>query len=143
MEFTVVSPLLFMLLFGFSEMGRLLFQQNQLTKQVIAGTRYLARIPNAVNTVACTSGSSWAGATATAQNLIALDLDGNAVLEGLDAEGAIVFSVESVNVGTSACVIRVDVEVSYITLFGDSPVPFLNPGPIILNSSAEERYIGL
>ena len=142
-EFTVVTPLLFTLMFGFSEMGRLLYQQNQLTKQVITGARYLARIPNAVNRVNCSAGSDWGTATAMAQNLIAKTSGGDVVLSGLDAEDAVTFSVEAVNVGTTACVIRVDAQISYVTMFGESPVPFLNLGPITLNSSAEERFIGL
>jgi hypothetical protein len=142
-EFTVVAPLLFTLMFGFTEIGRLLYQQNQLTKQVTTGARYIARVPNAVNPVTCSTGAGWASATATARNLIAQSSDGSTVLAGLNAGGAITFSVSSVNVGTQACVIRVEAAVGYNGMFGESPIPFLNTGQITLNTSAEERFIGL
>jgi Flp pilus assembly protein TadG len=142
-EFSIISPLLFVLMFGFAEMGRLLYQQNQLTKQVTTGARYIARIPNAVNPANCNTGAGWANATATASNLISQSVSGETVLPGLDAAGAITFSVASSAVGTNACVIRVEAAVDYRTMFGASPVPFLNIGPVVLNTSAEERFIGL
>lgn len=141
-EFSIVSPLLFLLLFGFTEMGRLLYQQNQLTKQVTTGARFIARIPDAVNPADCSTGPDWAAAVSTAQNLVARSINGDPVLSGL-SPGDVSFTVSALNVSTPACVIRAQAEVGYITLFGDSPTPFLNIGPVSLNTSAEERFLGL
>lgn len=141
-EFSILSPLLFLLLFGFSEMGRLLYQQNQLTKQVTTGARYIARIPGAVNTDDCSAGPDWATAVETAQNLVARSINGDAALPGFDPTD-VSFMVSALNVSTPACVIRAEAQVGYTTLFGDSPTPFLNIGPAVLNTSAEERYLGL
>ncbi len=141
-EFSILSPLLFLLLFGFTEMGRLLYQQNQLTKQVTTGARYIARIPDAVNMTDCSTGPDWASAVSTAQNLVARSINGDPVLPGLEP-GDVSFTVSALNVSTPACVIRAEAEAGYISLFGDSPTPFLNIGPAVLNTSAEERFLGL
>jgi hypothetical protein len=141
-EFSIVSPLLFLLLFGFSEMGRLLYQQNQLTKQVTTGARYIARMPDAVNRSDCSTGPGWAASVSTAQNLVALTVDGDPVLPGLKPAD-VIFSVVALNVSTPACVIRAQAEVDYITIFENSPTPFINIGPILLNTASEERFLGL
>lgn len=141
-EFCIVAPLLFLLLFGFTELGRLLYQQNQLTKQVTTGARYIARIPDAINRSDCSAGPGWAAAVSTGQDLVARTVDGEPALPGL-APTDVTFTVTALNVSTPACVIRAEAEVNYITLFGDSPTPFVNIGPVVLNTSAEERYLGL
>ncbi|MEX0739094.1 MAG: TadE/TadG family type IV pilus assembly protein [Pseudohongiella sp.] len=141
-EFSILSPLLFLLLFGFTEMGRLLYQQNQLTKQVTTGARYIARIPDAVNTDDCSIGPGWADAVTSAQTLVAQSVNGDPVLPGLNP-GDVSFTIIAPNVSTPACVIHVEVETGYITLFGDSSTPLFNIGPIMLNTSAEERFLGL
>jgi hypothetical protein len=141
-EFSILSPLLFLLLFGFTETGRLLYQQNQLTKQVTTGARYLARIPDAVNTGDCSIGPGWAAAVTSAQKLVAQSINGDPVLPGL-APSDVSFNVIALNVSTPACVIHAEADVDYITIFGDSPTPFLNLGPVVLNTSAEERFLGL
>lgn len=141
-EFSIISPLLFLLLFGFTETGRLLYQQNQLTKQVTTGARYIARIPDALNADDCSIGPGWAAAVSSAQKLVALSINGDPVLPGL-APGDVRFTVIALNVSTPACVIHAEVEAGYITIFGDSPTPFFNIGPVVLNTSAEERFLGL
>jgi Flp pilus assembly protein TadG len=141
-EFSILSPLLFLLLFGFTETGRLLYQQNQLTKQVTTGARYIARIPDAVNTDDCSIGPGWAAAVASAQILVAQSVNGDPVLPGL-VPADVSFNVIALNVSTPACVIQAEVETGYITIFGDSPPPFFNIGPIVLNTAAEERFLGL
>lgn len=141
-EFSILSPLLFLLLFGFTEVGRLLYQQNQLTKQITTGARYIARIPDAVNIADCSTGPAWAAAVSTAQTLVAQLTNGDAALPDLDP-GDVRFTASALNVSTPACVIRAEAEVGYVTIFGNSPTPFVNIGSALLNSSAEERYLGL
>lgn len=141
-EFCIISPLLFLLLFGFTETGRLLYQQNQLTKQVTTGARYIARIPDALNAEDCSIGPGWAAAVASAQQLVTQTINGDPVLPGL-TPGDVSFTVIALNVSTPACVIHAEVETGYITIFGDSPTPFFNIGPAVLNTSAEERFLGL
>lgn len=141
-EFSVVSPLLFILLLGFSEMGRLLYQQNQLTKQVTTGTRFIARIPDAINKNDCSAGPGWGAAVSAAQNLVARTVNGEPVLPGLEPAN-VIFTVNAVNVSTPACVIRAEAGVDYVTLFGQSAMPFISLGPVLLNTSAEERFLGL
>lgn len=141
-EFSILSPLLFLLLFGFTEMGRLLYQQNQLTKQITTGARYIARIPDAVDKTDCSTGPAWATAVSTAQIMVAQSIIGDAALPGLEP-GDVTFTVSALNVSTPACVIRAEAQVGYISVFGESPAPFLNIGPALLNTSAEERYLGL
>jgi Flp pilus assembly protein TadG len=47
-ELAIILPLLLLLLFGVTELGRALYQQNILTQAVELGGRYLARIDGAV-----------------------------------------------------------------------------------------------
>jgi hypothetical protein len=141
-EFCIVSPLLFLLLFGFTETGRLLYQQNQLTKQVTTGARYIARIPDALNADDCSIGPGWTTAVSNAKKLVTQSINGEPVLPGLDPDD-VTFTVIAINVSIPSCVIHAEVETGYITILGNSPTPFLNIGPVVLNTSTEERFLGL
>jgi len=153
-ELAVITPLLVIILFGFIEIGRALIQTSTLTKAVITGARYVAREPNAVtDTPHCTEDNTvptgtWDATIAQATSIVAYsDPDGGSTtltLPGLDASGAVDFSVRLQDVGGLffVCVVRVTAQTQFLAIFGDSIVPFLNLGPILLNAVAEERYIG-
>ncbi|MEX0618118.1 MAG: TadE/TadG family type IV pilus assembly protein [Pseudohongiellaceae bacterium] len=143
-EFALVFPMMVMLLIGFVEFGRVLYQENQLTGAILSGARYLAREPEAL-TASCTPGPSWSTARATAVNIVAYSGGGAGPLRlpGLDADGAVVFTAHAQNVtGSTACVIAGDARAPFDALFGESVVPLLNLEVIQLNAQAEERYIG-
>ncbi|MBL4820618.1 MAG: pilus assembly protein [Gammaproteobacteria bacterium] len=147
-ELAIILPLLVILLFGFIELGRALYQTNTLTKAVTVGARYLARAPGAVTTD-CEEGLEWPANKAQAKTLVVYASDddtGPPILPGLDA-GAITFAVAPVSAGSgsgavTACVITVQASSEFAAIFGDSIVPMLNLGPIELNAAVEERYIG-
>jgi Flp pilus assembly protein TadG len=148
-EFAVLLPVLVILVFGFTEIARAVMQTNTLTKAVTVGARYVARIPDAVDTSSCSAGTAWGAATTEAELLVENETagTGTVILPGLDAGGAIIFSVGSETSGSgaglvNACVITVTAQAQFAALFGDSIVPLLNLGPINLNAQAEERYIG-
>ncbi|MEY4640660.1 MAG: hypothetical protein RLZZ227_654 [Pseudomonadota bacterium] len=143
LEFALIFPMLVVLLFGCAEVGRLLYQQNELTKAVIAGTRFIARSPDALS-AGCGQGAAWGTASATARNLIAYSQGTTELrLEGLAASGAIVFTPRAEMLGTEAvCIVRAQAATTFAGLFGDTVIPLLDTGPVELNAGAEERYIG-
>jgi len=143
-EFAVILPVLVMLAFGITELGRLLFHNTMLNKAAAVGARYVARVPDAV-TPDCGQGGEWGDATTEGENLIAYTDagDGSLMLSGLDDSGAITFSIISRTVNsTTVCVVNVAVVTPFDGLFGDSIVPLLDLGPINLRATVEERYIG-
>ena len=143
-ELAIILPLLIILLFGFIELGRALYQTNMLTKAVTVGGRYLARAPGAV-TPACGQGSEWDANAAQAKTLVVYASDddtGPPILPGLDAGDITIAVRQEVTGAVTACVIRVQANQDFAAIFGDSIVPMLDLGPIELNASVEERYIG-
>lgn len=142
LEFALIFPMLIILLFGFIEFGRLLYQQNELTKALTIGARFVARAPDAV-AADCGAGGSWAAVTSQATNMVAYSLNGEPRLPGLDEPGAVTFiSTSGSASGTSACVIKAAAHTQFDALFGETMVPFLNAGWVDLNALDEERYIG-
>jgi Flp pilus assembly protein TadG len=106
-EFAIVLPLMILILFGITELGRALYQENTLDKAVNTGTRYLARIPDIATfddhtgsgtcTWAGTSTPEVAAAAAAAveetQNLVAYGSDTThttPILPGLARENVVV-----------------------------------------------------
>lgn len=142
LEFALIFPMLVILLFACAEVGRLLYQQNELTKAVMAGSRFIARSPDAL-TAACAQGSSWAAATATATNLIAYSHDSTLRLPGLGSPGAIVFTPRTETLaGQAVCIIQTQATTTFAGLFGDTVIPLLDTGAVELNAVEEERFIG-
>jgi hypothetical protein len=136
-EFAIVLPIIIILAFGFTELGRALYQQNQLSKEVSVGARYVARYADAVNSD-CGPGAEWAAATVWASNQVA------ATLNNL-TPGDVVITVEGrsiAGVPGSICIIQVIATMNFDAVFGDSIVPLLNLGPITLSARTEERYLG-
>ena len=164
-EFTIVLPLMILILFGITELGRALYQENTLDKAVNTGARYLARMPDIATfddhtgsgncTWADTSQPEVAAAVAEAQNLVAYGSDTThttSLLPGLVPGNVVVNFIGDDEAYTNInkndglvqiCIIRVSVTVDFVGLFGDIVVPFTNIGGITLNAVTEERYIGL
>jgi Flp pilus assembly protein TadG len=143
-EFALTLPLLTILLFGSAEVGRVLYQQNVLTKAVMSGSRFIARSPDAL-TADCAQDSGWTAVTAKASNLIAYSQDDAAELRlaGLDAADAIVFTPRSEMLnGNTVCVISTQAQTEFDGVFGAKLIPLLDIGPVQLKALEEERYIG-
>lgn len=149
-ELAIILPLLLLLLFGITELGRALYQQNVLTQAVELGGRYMARVEGAVNTDSCTANSAddrWNNAVGMAKNLIRCEVDSGC--EGVNPVlPNITFDADSFEVGprtsSSACVITVKAEAVFQTIFGGDlvSVPGLSIGEVTLNAETQERYIG-
>jgi len=136
-ELALVLPLLTLLLFGFIEVGRALYQQNTLTKAISIGARFISRAPSAV-TPSCQPGATWLQAVDQARALIAYPGAGDQLLlSGLDNGDALVFSVSPAG---AVCVIRIEAGLAYAAIAGI--IPMLNNGGFELHATAEERYIG-
>jgi hypothetical protein len=138
-ELAIVLPILLILAFGFTEFGRLLYQQNQLTKQVTTGARFLARVydDEAVTGGCPPTGADWIDAQATVVALIESVLPDATVTTPIQ-----VASRPTSGLSPDPCVIRIEAEAPFQAIFGDSIVPLLNLGPITMRAATEERYIG-
>ena len=141
-EFAIVLPILVILFFGFVEIGRALYQENLLTKAIVTGTRYVARVPDAV-TDTCQPGPDWAAASTHGIDLVVHAGTGVVRLPGLDDAGAVSFSIQANSVGgETACVVQGQARAQFAAIFGESVVPLLKLGSIPLTANAEERFIG-
>ncbi len=144
-EFAILLPLIVVLVFGITEFGRAIYQQNTLSKAVASGARYMSRASQAVDPD-CSQGSVWGAATTNAANLVAFGRQsgsGTALLPELGADD-VSFSLEqrSISGADDACVIVVTAAVPFQAIFGDTLVPFLDLEPVTLNATVEERYHG-
>lgn len=137
-ELALVLPILIILAFGFTELGRALYQKNQLTKEVNIGARYITRDPDAVTTD-CGPGDTWTATESLARDEVA------AALPGLDpADINIALQQRDLVVDGENrifCIVEVSATMDFDALFGDSIVPMLDLGPITLSARTEERYI--
>jgi hypothetical protein len=163
-ELAIVTPLLVILVFGITEIGRALYQQNVLTKAVTAGARYLARGPGkdpmgnvVLDDETCTPGPAWGAFETRAADLVVygsldpqpgdepllphLDESGNVAI-GYRGPETIDVDVSGTTQTVSACVITVSASAAFDGLFGENIVPMLNLGAFDLNAAAEERYLG-
>lgn len=158
-EFAIILPLLLLLLFGVTELGRALYQQNTLYKAVEAGARYLARTSGTLNSSSCAIEDSddWDDALDDAMNIIAFGNPagtGTPLLPYLDdtAERTIDIVNQTTRTLTKTdgtvvpvCVISVEASVPFAGFFGEIAVPNLFGDSISsfsLRAETEERYIG-
>ena len=154
-EFAIILPLMLMILFGITELGRALYQQNTLDKAVNTGARYLARMEDIAEIDEVTGNcvtplANWEASAAVvrAKELVAFGSGTDPLLPGLDeADVTIPPPIQRVvnkyDGSESICVIEVSVRVPFASLFGEVVVPFANLGSFTLNARTEERYIGL
>lgn len=141
-EFAVILPLLMILLLGFIEFGRVLYQQNVLTKALTSGARFVARHPEAL-AVDCSPGAAWSAVTDLATELVVFSNTRAPRVPGLNDPGAVTFTASAQGTGsTTACVIRGAARTQFTGLLGERLLPFTNMGSIELNALGEERYIG-
>ena len=157
-ELAIILPLLLLLLFGITELGRALYQQNMLTQAVELGGRYMARVDGAVNTDDCSNvggnAVKWAAAVTMAGKLIkcndGTDSCAKPVLPNItfvhdpdDPDNS--FSVTKHMSGSvSACVITVKAKADFQSVFGADlvSVPGFRLGAVTLNAATQERFIG-
>jgi len=159
-ELAIVLIVLVVITFGITELGRMLYQENSLTKAVNIGARYIARKPGLFYSAKATDdppcgvmdSGEWANAQAAAKNLI---ICGNPdscsgsepVVPGLTADTITITAATLVSVGPSGdpakgCRFEIDADAPFVPIFGDLIVPFTTLTGVTLNAHTEERYIG-
>ncbi len=156
-EFVIVVPLLLIILFGITELGRALYQQNTLYTALSTGSRYMARSADIVvaDTNSCTKVSTlWDPAEAAAMNLIINDSNGNPLIPSLlkaTAEieiDAIPFPLPKTQLDGAdvedewVCVITISATTGFDGMFTDPIIPFTGIKPFQIMAETEERYIG-
>jgi Flp pilus assembly protein TadG len=145
-ELALVLPVVLMMVFGITELGRALFQLNSLAKAADGGVRYLSR-SWAVLDENCQPTAGWSAAAAATANYVVFGNSGGQGqprLPGLSAAGVTVTAVYGEVAGSEdpACIIQVEASVPFQGVFGDNVVPFTQLGPIDLTTRREARYIG-
>lgn len=145
-EFAVILPLLVILVFGITELGRAIYQQNTLSKAIEGGVRYLARSWETVDEN-CNTVGDWGTHSVNAQNIVVYGNEGGAGDPLIDTltPAQVSFSVVArVNgtTGEDACVVQGVATTPFDGAFGDQIVPLLDLGAITLNARSEERYVG-
>ena len=150
-EFALILPLLLLILFCITELGRALYQQNMLTKTVGSATRFLTRAYQAVDidpvNQDCSQGSQWAAAIQDAENLLIYgDIDGGTetILDQLQLDsskpgGGIELSKTSLSGYKNFCMVRIYATAKFTPVVGDTLFGFPT---IELTADAEGRYIG-
>lgn len=161
-EFAGVLILLVMLVFGISEIGRAIYQQNTLTKSIEAGARYMSRAVDILefDPAGITPGEqcrissgNWDAAVLRAKNIILYGVESagatarlpNMEVTKIDVEPYIEHSLAS----GGACVIKVAAKAKFVSIFSnDAPLPPMygeessQTGGLLLTATTEERYIG-
>lgn len=145
-ELAILLPLLIMMAFGITELGRALYQRNILGKNTDVAARYMARSWEAV-TAECNQDSNWTTAVDTASRLGVYGNEsgsGDALLPSLSTSD---FDIQVSPVvipasGETACVISVSANVAFQGVFGEYMVPFTRIEPVTLSATREVRYLG-
>ncbi len=146
----VIIPLL-IFVFGVVEVGRGIYQQNQLTKIVQTIGRYMSRGDGVVDVGTCTkinSANEWNLALARAVKLSIYSaklndtIDGSSVplLPGMSSSSLLNVIPDTAPVGLNGCVIKVSASVPFDNIFSGSLFGFMEG--VNLNVTTEERYIG-
>ncbi|SIT65633.1 TadE-like protein [Ectothiorhodosinus mongolicus] len=151
-EFALVLIPLLLIVFGITELGRALYQQNSLVKSVHAGARYIARQPDALVVAnPCTPGVTWTQVSNNARNLVVCGRTSNCNGATTTVPG---MTTTEVQITTSsalitaagenrpACIIQVAAEVPFQSVFGERLLPIGQWTGLQLRASIEERYIG-
>ncbi len=156
-EFAIILPLLLLILYGVTELGRALYYQNTLYKALIAGSRYMARTSEIVDTETCTTQDGYSAAVTQASALIQANatlfpnLTFSTAEEGdpppLPGEESDVYIIAPIkkDLGDDVigCRIRIIADATFEPLF--VPVTFGDNefGAFNIHAEVEERYIGL
>lgn len=145
-ELAIVLPVLLMMVFGITELGRALYQLNTLAKSADAGVRYLSRAWDVLDEN-CQPTAGWATAISATANYVVFGNaagQGDPLIPGLSTAGVSVAAAYGEVAGSeeSACIVRVTASAPFNGVFGERVVPFTRLGPIDLITSREGRYIG-
>jgi hypothetical protein len=158
-EFAIILPLLLMILYGVTELGRALYQQNILHKGLVAGARYMARAHDIVDVdpvaESCTAAGNYTTVEDNAKNLIVCrqkdDTDNNYCVSS--GASPIVPNLTTSDITIEllvnddeifGCKIRIEADVQFDSLllpvtYGENTASsFFN-----IHAEIEERYIGL
>jgi hypothetical protein len=144
-ELAIVLPLLVMLVFGITELGRAMYQLNTISKAAVTGARYLARVNGLVDRDDCTpDATTWGEVIPLATNLI---IYGNAAGVGDPRLPGMEVSFDPPRLddetASTACIISVGVTARFVSIFGsDALIPFTSIGEITLAQTVQERFIG-
>jgi hypothetical protein len=159
-EIAIVIPLLVMLVFGITELGRALYQLNTLAKAAETGARYLARANGVIDVVhdpssgialSCAPGAAWGEATTAVTNVVVYgNEDGGVdpILPGITVSFEPLPHVpptiaDEDGVTTTGCIISVTVSAGFVSAFGgETLIPFTTISPITLSEAVQERFIG-
>lgn len=154
-ELAIMLPLLLLLLFGITELGRALYQQNMLTQAVELGGRYLARIEGAVTddgSGGCIKSADWSDYESTVENLIKCGGDQSAgcaepILPNIKVDYVDVCGPNVTHescTSPSACLITVKATADFNSIFGGDlvAVPGFRVEGVTLNAATQQRYIG-
>jgi hypothetical protein len=145
-ELAIVLPVLLMMIFGITELGRALYQLNTLSKSTDAGVRYLSRVWGALNDD-CQPTGLWAGGVAGASNYVVFGNaagQGRPLLPGLGTDGITITAEYGEVPGSEgpACIVRIQASTPFQGVFGENVIPFTRVGTIDLTTQREARYIG-
>lgn len=138
-EFAIVLPLLVILVFGITELGRAIYQQQTLTKATATGARFMARAFDVLDDD-CNTQGDWSTKVTQAKLLVVTAGKDDPVVPGLTV-GDVTIIAEP-RLSGSVCVVKVTVATTFEGIFGDRLIPLTNFGMPILNTRAEEVYIG-
>lgn len=142
-ELALLLPLLFILLFGITEMGRALYQQSILIKTVGNATRMLSRSFETIDVENdCATTANWTAAQADATNLLIYgDVDGGAspILAGLNVIDITVENRNLENFSKTVCIVKISAQAPFVPVVSDALFGFPN---FNLKASSEQRYIG-
>lgn len=142
-ELAIVLPLILLILFGITELGRALYQQNILTKTVGSTSRMLSRAYSVIDEANnCTPRPSWSSAILDAENMLKYgDVDGgsNLLLNDIELVSITISSKSLTNFSKAFCTITVAAKADFEPVIGDTLFGFPS---FELSASAEERYIG-
>ena len=141
-EFAIIVPIMVLLVFGITELGRALFQWNTLTKAVATGARYMARSNGDLVTTSCGSGTTWTTHETTAKDLIIYGNGTEPRLPHLERDVITITSRPGTGSFLSTCIIEVQAEVPFDWMVGGPLIPMDVVESITLTARTEERYIG-
>ncbi len=146
-EFAILLPLLLLMLYGITEIGRALYQQNTLYKGLVAGSRYLGRANNIItidlDTKTCTKNEpSYSVMEGRAKSIIASTVT---TFPHFSTDNVVItVPTDAIEVGdVVGCKIQIIANVLFEPVF--VPIAFGDDimGPFTIHAEIEERYIGL
>lgn len=142
-ELAILLPLLLILFFGITEMGRALYQQSILVKTVGNATRMLSRTHLGIDVENnCAALANWEIAKTDATNLLVygdVDEGEKTLLDGLIVTEINIETRSLEDFDKDVCIIIMKAEAPFSPVVSDTLFGF----PVFnLKASSEQRYIG-